>query len=228
MLLAPWWMPQVFQECKHTKAQQYACVAVASTFLCFFFSALFHNVKWTHAAFVFVQKLDHTGIFFMIGGSVLPIQLHFRGLFATVGLFLACSIIVLGALLTLTGALADDAPDLEYLTEQSLKLQDGDKDSSEAQLRRSRRALVYLGMGFSHLVMVPEILQVLTAFEGILLLLTAVCYTSGAAMYKNQWPNPVPGVFGFHECFHLLCAVAALCSMLLNISALRRSEIGLA
>jgi predicted membrane channel-forming protein YqfA (hemolysin III family) len=227
VLLSPWWVPPVFQECRHGLADQFALVAVASTVFCFSVSSIFHNFKWSDTAFRFIQKLDHTGIFLMIGGSILPVQLHFRGAFAVLGLLLAGGIICFGVSLTLLGALADDAPDSEHLAYASLTkkdLQVREEERRGAELRRTLRAKVYLGMGLAWVLMVPEIVQVLTFTEILLLFLTGVCYVAGAITYKNQWPNPYPRVYGFHECFHSLCAMAALFTMLLNVSVLRRSH----
>jgi hemolysin III len=36
-------------------------------------------------------------------------------------------------------------------------------------------------------------------------------YSAGAVIYAMKRPNPVPGVFGFHEIFHTLTLVAFLC-----------------
>ena len=35
--------------------------------------------------------------------------------------------------------------------------------------------------------------------------------TAGAVIYGMKKPNPIPGVFGFHEIFHALTVVAFLC-----------------
>jgi hemolysin III len=36
-------------------------------------------------------------------------------------------------------------------------------------------------------------------------------YTVGAVIYGMKKPNPVPGVFGFHEIFHSLTVLAFIC-----------------
>jgi len=41
--------------------------------------------------------------------------------------------------------------------------------------------------------------------------LGGVLYTAGAVMFAAGRPNPWPGVFGFHEVFHLCTLVAAVC-----------------
>jgi hemolysin III len=44
-----------------------------------------------------------------------------------------------------------------------------------------------------------------------LLLAGGGLYTLGAVAYAIQSPNPFPTVFGYHEVFHLLTVVAAIC-----------------
>jgi hemolysin III len=42
-----------------------------------------------------------------------------------------------------------------------------------------------------------------------LIALGGVLYTAGAVIYALNRPNPVPGVFGYHEVFHALVVAAA-------------------
>jgi hemolysin III len=44
-----------------------------------------------------------------------------------------------------------------------------------------------------------------------LILAGGLWYSVGAVVYGLKKPNPVPGVFGFHEIFHTLTVVAFLC-----------------
>ena len=44
----------------------------------------------------------------------------------------------------------------------------------------------------------------------LLLLAGGVAYTLGAVFYALKKPNPLPGVFGFHEIFHLLVIAGAV------------------
>ena len=52
---------------------------------------------------------------------------------------------------------------------------------------------------------------------GALALLAAggLVYSAGFAVFVLERPNPWPGVFGFHELWHLLVALAALLHYLL-------------
>ena len=36
-----------------------------------------------------------------------------------------------------------------------------------------------------------------------------VAYTGGGIIYTVEWPNPLPGKFGFHEIWHIFVMVAA-------------------
>jgi len=49
----------------------------------------------------------------------------------------------------------------------------------------------------------------------VLLGLGGICYTVGFVIFVIEKPNPWPGVFGFHELWHLLVVVAALFHYLL-------------
>jgi hemolysin III len=43
-----------------------------------------------------------------------------------------------------------------------------------------------------------------------LVLIGGALYIAGAVIYGIKRPNPVPGVFGFHEIFHALTVLAFL------------------
>jgi hemolysin III len=45
----------------------------------------------------------------------------------------------------------------------------------------------------------------------LLLALGGLLYSGGLVLFSLEWPNPVPGKFGFHEIWHIIVAVAALC-----------------
>ena len=41
------------------------------------------------------------------------------------------------------------------------------------------------------------------------LVASGILYTAGAVVYATERPNPLPGVFGYHEVFHALVLAAA-------------------
>jgi hemolysin III len=36
-------------------------------------------------------------------------------------------------------------------------------------------------------------------------------YSGGLVLFALEWPNPFPGKFGFHEVWHIIVTLAALC-----------------
>jgi len=69
---------------------------------------------------------------------------------------------------------------------------------------------LYLGMGWIGLVAVAAFASAASSTVLALLLAGGVVYTLGGVVYARRSPDPFPGVFGYHELFHLLTLVAAL------------------
>jgi hemolysin III len=69
-------------------------------------------------------------------------------------------------------------------------------------------ASIALALGWTSVAAMPEIAH--TIGIGGLLLVAAggLFYTAGAIVYALRRPNPVPGVFGYHELFHAFVIVA--------------------
>jgi hemolysin III len=57
----------------------------------------------------------------------------------------------------------------------------------------------------------PQLLHDAGVAAFVLIVAGGVVYTVGGVVYAVKKPNPVPGVFGFHEVFHLCTLVAASC-----------------
>lgn len=64
--------------------------------------------------------------------------------------------------------------------------------------------LLYIGMGWIALFLLPHMVRVISLQPVLLLLTGGLLYTVGALIYAFRWPNPLPHIFGFHELFHLL------------------------
>jgi hemolysin III len=47
-----------------------------------------------------------------------------------------------------------------------------------------------------------------------LLVAGGLLYTGGLVLFALEWPNPFPGKFGFHEIWHIIVTLAALCHFL--------------
>ena len=65
-----------------------------------------------------------------------------------------------------------------------------------------------LALGWVGVVVFPQILDRVGVGGTTLLLVGGVAYTLGALVYALKRPDPVPGVFGYHEVFHAFVIVA--------------------
>jgi len=123
-----------------------------------------------------LRKLDHAAIFLMIAGTCTPIFWHaFAGTTRTAML---CG--VWGV------AFAGIAFRLVWLTAP-----------------RALYTVMYVAMGWMFAMQGPRAFQALPGAVMVLLLLGGLTYTAGAVVYALKRPDPFPGVFGFHEIWHL-------------------------
>ncbi len=140
-------------------------------------SALYHLGRWQGRSAVVLHALDRANIFMLIAGTYTPF----------------CLILLEGvlrvSLLTLIWGLA--------------LLGMG---SAVTTLRLPRRSstVLYLGMGWLSVLMLPVLLRELPFPALGLVASGGVLYSLGALVYALERPNPWPHIFGFHEIFHLL------------------------
>ena len=58
--------------------------------------------------------------------------------------------------------------------------------------------------------MLPQLYRALGGTGFALLLAGGLAYSAGALVYARKRPDPVPGVFGYHEVFHACTIVGAV------------------
>jgi hemolysin III len=68
-----------------------------------------------------------------------------------------------------------------------------------------------VGLGWVAVFVLTDILHIAGVASLVLLAVGGVLYTLGGIAYALKRPNPVPGVFGYHEVFHAMTVVAAVC-----------------
>ena len=155
-----------------------------SVALMFGVSALYHRVTWRPAARRRMRRLDHAAIYLLIAGTYTPFGLLvLDGAWATVVLTVAWA-----------GAAAATA----------LKLVWTDAPNWVA-------ATLGISLGWIGVLAAPGIVDAVGWGGFGLLLLGGLFYTCGAVVYTLRRPDPVPSVFGYHELFHALVIVAAVC-----------------
>jgi hemolysin III len=71
-------------------------------------------------------------------------------------------------------------------------------------------AAVYVGVGWTALVVSPALWTQLGVVTFGLLMAGGVVYSIGASVYIRRRPDPAPDVFGYHEVFHALVLTAGL------------------
>jgi hemolysin III len=146
-------------------------------------SALYHRVNWrSPRARRRMRRLDHTMIFVLIAGTYTPFALlALTKPLATIILIVVWGGAIVGAGLKLVWI---DAP--KWLI-----------------------AAVYIAVGWVAVAAFPQMLDHVGVLPTLLVALGGLLYTAGAVIYARQRPNPVPGVFGYHEIFHALVIAAA-------------------
>ena len=155
----------------------------ACSLLLFGTSALYHRINWSPKVRSIFKRIDHANIFLLIAGSYTPITvLCLAPEKATLLLWLVWSGAGLGILFRVFWI---GAPRWLYVP-------------------------LYLVLGYASLAFIVDFFQA-NAVMMTLILVGGLCYTLGAVMYGLKKPNPIPGVFGFHEIFHSLTLIAFLC-----------------
>ena len=160
-----------------------AAVFTFTSLLLFGNSALYHRFNWGPTTKVVLKRIDHANIFLLIAGTYTPISL--LALTPDKGILLL-SLVWAGALLGIGFRVFwIGAPRWLYVP-------------------------IYVLLGWAAMMFIVDLLNANVAMM-ILVLVGGLCYTAGAVFYGIKRPNPIPGVFGFHEIFHTLTVLAFLC-----------------
>jgi len=164
-----------------------AKVSCAIFFFCslllFGISALYHRINWSPKTKRMFKRLDHANIFLLIAGSYTPITV--LALPPQKSVILLC--------LVWGGALLGVAFRVFWLGAP-----------------RWLYVPLYLLLGYAAFAFIADFFAANAAMM-TLILAGGLFYTLGALAYAFKRPNPVPGVFGFHEVFHSFTLLAFLC-----------------
>jgi hemolysin III len=145
-------------------------------------STLYHRVDWRPAVRRWVRRLDRSMIYVLIAASYTP--------FALLALHGALATVVLAVVWT--GACGGVALQLAW--------PDHPKWVAVA---------VAIAIGWVAVITLTQLPHTIGWWAIGALTLSGVIYTAGAVVYARERPNPLPGVFGYHEVFHALVLAAA-------------------
>lgn len=145
-------------------------------------SALYHRPRWGARARLVMRRLDHAAIFMLIAGTYTPFCLLLPGGGRALLAFVWAGATA-GMLVSVLWPLAP-----KWLM-----------------------AVLCVALGWAVVPVLPS-LRVAIGGGGLgLLLAGGLAYTFGAIVYATRRPDPFPRVFGYHEVFHALVVVAAVC-----------------
>jgi hemolysin III len=145
-------------------------------------SAMYHMVQVKERALEIFRKIDHAAIYFLIAGTYTPFCVNaFSGFWKWGMLSIIWSLALIGILVKVF-----------YI-----------------RAPRWLNAGIYLIMGWLCSAAIGQMLSTLPVWVMIWLIAGGLIYTFGAIVYITRIFNFVPGVFGFHEMWHILVMLAA-------------------
>jgi len=154
-----------------------------SLVLLFSASATYHLVKARPQIILILRKLDHSAIYLLIAGTYTHICFNMLSGFwkwGMLGIVWGLALVGIGVKIFII------------------------------QAPRGLTAGIYVAMGWLAVLGVREMLAVLPA--GLLwwMLAGGLIFTLGAVVYASKKPDFFPGVFGFHEVWHIFVILGAL------------------
>jgi len=147
-------------------------------------STLYHLLPLSPPSVARLRRVDHMMIFVLIAGTYTPFcLLALDGAWRVGLLSVIWSLAVCGILLKLFWM---EAP-------------------------RWLSVTLYLGMGWVAVIAAPALLLAVPTGGMSWVLGGGLLYTAGALIYALKRPNLMPGVFGFHELWHLFVVAGSAC-----------------
>jgi len=154
----------------------------ASLIFLFSASATYHMVRVKDKALEIFRKIDHAAIFVLIAGTYTPFCVNaFTGFWKWGTLSIIWSLAVIGIVVKIF-----------YI-----------------RAPRWLNAGIYIVMGWLSLATAGQMIANLPAWVLVFLVIGGVTYTLGAIVYMTKTFNFKPGVFGFHEVWHIFVLLAA-------------------
>ena len=140
-------------------------------------SSFYHAFKKAENEVSFWRRLDRLAIFFMIAGTYTPVcYLYLDGAWRWSMIAIQWGLVGFGLVSQL---FFPRAPRVFY-------------------------AMIYLVMGWLAIIPIRQMLAGMTAVQTFLLFAGGLFFTLGGIIYATKRPRLFPGVFSFHELFHIM------------------------
>jgi len=162
--------------------------------LVFLFSAssLYHAFKTKENELSFWRRMDRLAIFFMIAGSYTPVCYFFLDDDWRLPMIaIQWGLVGFGFL---TQLFFPRAPRIIY-------------------------AMIFLTMGWMLAIPMEQVLNAMTSVQSHLLIIGGIAFSAGAIFYALKRPLIIPGIFSFHELFHVMVLIGGGCHYALIYSA---------
>jgi hemolysin III len=154
-------------------------------------SAALHRRHWSPRAWLRMDRLDRAMIYVLIAGSYTPvILLTLRPGWRVTLLACVWAVAAAGIVLVL---LRTGNPVVGLV-----------------------RMILYLGLGWTSVLLLPELAGRLGLAMVTLAVVGGVFYTAGVVVLIRQRPDPNPRVFGYHEVWHAFTVAAGVCHFAFN------------
>jgi hemolysin III len=168
------------------RARLAALVYVVSLAAMFGTSAALHRRRWSARAWLRMDRLDRAMIYVLIAGSYTPvILLALRPGWRVGFLVLVWTVAAAGIVLVLLRT----ANPVVGVT----------------------RMVLYLGLGWTSVLLLPELVGTLGLGKVSLAVAGGLFYTLGVVVLVRRRPDPAPQVFGYHEVWHAFTLAAVVC-----------------
>lgn len=169
-----------------------------STVFLFLASSLYHAFKQQENEVSFWRRMDRFAIFVMIAGSYTPVcYLFLDEQWRVPMIALQWGLVGLGVF---TQVFFPRAPRVLF-------------------------TLIYMTMGWLLLLPIQQVLASMTATQQTLLFAGGAAFTTGAIFYATRKPLMLPGIFSFHELFHVMVLIGAGCHYAMIYNALATSAL---
>lgn len=163
-----------------TSALVTALIYGLSVVFLFAASSLYHAFKKEENELSFWRKMDRFAIFCMIAGTYTPIcYIYLDGPWRWSMMAIQWGLVIFGLF---SQIFFPRAPRILY-------------------------AVIYLTMGWIAVIPLKQMLAQMSLLQGILMFAGGLFFTLGGLIYATKRPKLVPGVFSFHELFHIMVLI---------------------